>query len=155
MADKENSVRLTRAQAKKRSAASLQAQPMASNPKRKRTALAEIPISTNVPAKPVTRMSKKKEEAKKAVLLPPAADEAVHSDLDDPQMCPHYATDIHQYLRSMEVRDRQGLILTVDLIWVLLELKWVCSFWFDFRWRLRGGRWLILSRRFRPMLRQI
>ncbi|ONK60020.1 uncharacterized protein A4U43_C08F13370 [Asparagus officinalis] len=107
MADKENCVRLTRAQAKKRSAASLQAQPMASNPKRKRTALAEIPISTNAPAKPVTRMSKKKEEAKKAVTLPPAADEAVHSDLDDPQMCPHYATDIHQYLRSMEVEAKR------------------------------------------------
>lgn len=125
MADKENSVRLTRAQAKKRSAASLpvQAPPMAS--KRKRTALAELPISGNVqPSKPATRLSKKKAAVPVALALPPATkeEEPVQSDLDDPQMCPHYAKDIHQYLRSMEVRDwfcPQVVILMEDLIWVL------------------------------------
>lgn len=127
MADKENSVRLTRAQAKKRpAAASLQALPNAS--KRKRTALAELPISANLPqnlnltSEPKTRLSKKKAMAAAVVpvalpSLTPASvsDEVAHSDLDDPQMCPLYAKDIHQYLRDMEVREPSSFNFDVRL----------------------------------------
>ena len=113
MADKENGApRLTRAAAK-RVASAQAADPVAPPPaKKKRVALSELPTLSNAvpraavdpttppPSKPKSKPKKKVEEAddEKVDLVEVAAP----SD-DDPQMCAHYASDIYQYLNSMEV----------------------------------------------------
>ncbi|KAH7660767.1 cyclin A protein [Dioscorea alata] len=122
MADKENiPVRITRSVAAKRSAAAAaaavgEASKFTSSDqppqKRKRVALGELPIPSNaalnsMPRSQVTTRSKKKRENRSD----PPADPGPQCDIDsgetDPQMCPHYASDIYQYLRSMEVEAKR------------------------------------------------
>ncbi|CAL9100327.1 unnamed protein product [Musa textilis] len=117
MADKENGApRLTRAAAKR--AASAQAADPVAPPlaKKKRVALSELPTLSNAvpraavdpttppPSKPKSKPKKKVEEAddEKVDLVEVAA-----SSDDDPQMCAHYASDIYQYLKSMEVEAKR------------------------------------------------
>ncbi|KAJ0982080.1 hypothetical protein J5N97_010335 [Dioscorea zingiberensis] len=112
MADKENSVRLTRAAAaKKREAPSVASQTPA---KRRRVPLGELSSYPNVanPAQP--RRSKrrlgprgKKERRKASSFGVASTEEVAKSDAEDPQMCRHYASDIHVYLCSMEVEDKR------------------------------------------------
>ncbi|KAH7665303.1 cyclin A protein [Dioscorea alata] len=110
MADKENSVRLTRAAAKKRAASGEASQTQA---KRRRVPLGELSITPYVnPTQP--RRSKrrlggrgKKESRKAPPLGTVPVEELARSDAEDPQMCPHYASDIHLYLRSMEMEDKR------------------------------------------------
>ncbi|RWV84881.1 hypothetical protein GW17_00053371 [Ensete ventricosum] len=116
MADKENGApRLTRAAAK-RAASAQAADPVAPPPaKKKRVALSELPTLSNAvpraavdpttpPPKPKSKPKKKVEEAddEKVDLVEVAA-----SSDDDPQMCAHYASDIYQYLKSMEVEAKR------------------------------------------------
>ncbi|KAJ0980251.1 hypothetical protein J5N97_008506 [Dioscorea zingiberensis] len=121
MADKENiPVRITRAAAAKRSAAASTAAGGASKSsssdqpplKRKRVALSEIPTSPNVARDSVPRSqartrSKKKLENRSAPPVDPGPVCDVDAGEIDPQLCPHYASDIYQYLRSMEVEERR------------------------------------------------
>ncbi|RWR81393.1 G2/mitotic-specific cyclin C13-1-like protein [Cinnamomum micranthum f. kanehirae] len=111
MANKENCVRLTRA-AKKRAAEEqlLCEESIVSVEKRPRVVLGELSNLSNhpqnldskaEPSKPKCRSRKKEKK--------PAVSE-LDADVDDPQMCAHYASDIFTYLRSMEV------------CWVVLEL---------------------------------
>ncbi|RRT52180.1 hypothetical protein B296_00017889 [Ensete ventricosum] len=116
MADKENGApRLTRAAAK-RAASAQAADPVAPPPaKKKRVALSELPTLSNAvpraavdpttpPPKPKSKPKKKVEEAddEKVDIVEVAA-----SSDDDPQMCAHYASDIYQYLKSMEVEAKR------------------------------------------------
>lgn len=120
MAEKENIIpRLTRAAAKRAavSASAAQSQPLDQpQAKRKRVALSELPTLSNAiirptpdlraaPSKP--RLKSKKEEDAEVSKVPPAdlhaAATDIDSDVEDPQLCGHYAKDIYQYLRSMEV----------------------------------------------------
>ncbi|CAL9770847.1 unnamed protein product [Musa acuminata subsp. burmannicoides] len=112
MADKENGApRLTRAAAK-RVASAQAADPVAPPPaKKKRVALSELPTLSNAvpraavdpttppPSKPKSKPKKKVEEADDGKV--DQVEVAAPSD-DDPQMCAHYASDIYQYLNSME-----------------------------------------------------
>ena len=113
MADQENSVRITRA-AKKRAAAAMAASDsLQLPPNKKRVVLGELPNLSNVAATPAAVPAsgaqkqkfrpKKKAKVKAAVVAPD-----VGAKLDDPQMCGPYATDIYEYLHSMEVR--RGLL---------------------------------------------
>ncbi|MQL94159.1 hypothetical protein Taro_026816 [Colocasia esculenta] len=124
MADKENCVRLTRAAARKRTAD--KEVPAAS--KRQRVVLGELPNLSNDVAAPRavlglkkvgenlkarTRRNKAQQERKvqpprekeedQKTLEKDLADGDIDSGLEDPQLCAHYASDIYQYLRSMEV----------------------------------------------------
>ncbi|WOL02572.1 cyclin-A3-1-like [Canna indica] len=116
MADKENCVpRLTRAAAKR--AASAAVADARAPSKRKRVALSDLPTLANT-AHPAVDLctpppSKLKSQARKKVavlddekvasVVESADSSDTDSDVDDPQLCAHYASDIYQYLRSMEV----------------------------------------------------
>lgn len=114
MADKENlGVRLTRAQTRRTSSEAAMAplvRPLLPS-KRKRTVLSEISnINLNHATTRATKKTKKnankneereEEEKEEEQNLKPS------SDLDDPQMCPHHASDIYSYLRSMEVEAKR------------------------------------------------
>lgn len=112
MADQENSVRITRA-AKKRAAAAMAASDsLQLPPNKKRVALGELPNLSNVAATPAAVPGsgaqkqkfrpKKKEKVKAAVVAPD-----VGAKSDDPQMCGPYATDIYEYLHSMEMEPKR------------------------------------------------
>lgn len=118
MADKENiPVRITRSAAAKRSAAAAaaaagEASKFTSSDqppqKRKRVALGELPIPSNaalnsMPRSQAKTRSKKKRENRSDPPADPGPQCDIESRETDPQMCPHYASDIYQYLRSMEV----------------------------------------------------
>ncbi|XP_008780924.1 cyclin-A3-1-like [Phoenix dactylifera] len=135
MADKENIVpRLTRAAAKRAAASASAAQSQCQDQppaKRKRVALSELPTLSNAiirpsaflraaPSKPRLR-SKKEEDAEVSKVppadLPAAAATNMDFDAEDPQMCGHYANDIYQYLRSMEVEQkRRPLVNYIETI---------------------------------------
>ena len=111
MADKENSTRVTRSTVRKRAHDSA---PLVTceAAKRPRVVLGELcnladPSSRpqDDPCKPKPRARRKKpsdapkiEEAEK-----PLGVLDIDFGSDDPQLCPQYALDIHQYFRSMEV----------------------------------------------------
>ncbi|RVX00102.1 putative cyclin-A3-1 [Vitis vinifera] len=112
MADQENSVRITRA-AKKRAAAAMAASDsLQLPPNKKRVVLGELPNLSNVAATPAAVpasgaqkqkfRAKKKEKVKAAVVAPD-----VGAKSDDPQMCGPYATDIYEYLHSMEMEPKR------------------------------------------------
>ncbi|CAL9118746.1 unnamed protein product [Musa textilis] len=122
MADKENCApRLTRAAAKRAASAQVPNPPAQPPAKRKRVALSELPTLSNVvtlatadpstppPSKLKSKPRKKVEESDDRELAPVevAASSDGGSDVDDPQMCAHYASDIYQYLRSMEVEAKR------------------------------------------------
>lgn len=113
MAAKENCApRLTRAAAK-RSVSAPAADPRGPA-KKKRVALGEITSASNAvthlaadlsippPAKPKSKPARK-EHSLKAAPIEIAASVDAGSEVHDPQLCVHYASDIYQYLRSMEV----------------------------------------------------
>ncbi|XP_052191383.1 putative cyclin-A3-1 [Diospyros lotus] len=109
MADKENSVRLTRL-AKKRAAEAVAA-PEPQPATKKRVVLGEITNSSNPPAtgdldsKRKCRTSKK---VKKAVATKKtAAAPDIDEKPEDPQMCVYYASDIYAYLLNLEVEAKR------------------------------------------------
>ena len=117
MADQENSVRVTRAAAKKRAASGSALEQPA---KKKRVVLGELPTNTNVvvSVNPSLKAEsrKAKAKAKKALLTEKTkaktkatedADIDIDARSDDPQICGAYVTDIYQYLHSMEVRKKE------------------------------------------------
>ncbi|XP_010906637.1 cyclin-A3-1 [Elaeis guineensis] len=129
MADKENIVpRLTRALAKRAAASgsTAKSQPKDQPPaKRKRVALSELPTLSNAIIRPspdlrATPSKPRQEDAKVSKIPPvdvPAAATDIDSDVEDPQMCGHYAKDIYQYLRSMEVEQkRRPLVNYIETI---------------------------------------
>ncbi|OVA15930.1 Cyclin [Macleaya cordata] len=104
--EQENNVRITRA-AKKRAAAALGSDQSIQLPAtKKRVVLGELTNLTNVgansrldlggPQKPKNRLKKKE---KKTV--------EIEAKLDDPQMCAPYASDIYDYLHSMELENKR------------------------------------------------
>lgn len=111
MANKENCVRLTRA-AKKRAAEEqlLCEESIVPVEKRARVVLGELSNLSNLPQNldSKTEPSKPKCRSRKKEKKPEVSE--LDADVDDPQMCAHYASDIFTYLRSMEV------------CWVVLEL---------------------------------
>jgi cyclin A len=123
MADKENAApvaasgpRLTRAAAKRAAAGS---GGPSRGAKRKRVALAELPIavsnaaavprspSPHLPVKPAATSSGDEEQhadrTRRAPASPPASAEEASSGGGDSQLCGSYASDIYTYLRTMEV----------------------------------------------------
>lgn len=117
MADQENSVRVTRAAAKKRAASGSASEQPA---KKKRVVLGELPTNTNVvvSVNPSLKAEsrKAKAKAKKALLTEKTkaktkatedADIDIDARSDDPQICGAYVTDIYQYLHSMEVNKKE------------------------------------------------
>ncbi|KAI4337022.1 hypothetical protein L6164_015484 [Bauhinia variegata] len=113
MENKENSAprRLTRA-AKKRAAAAIT--DLLHAPAKKRVVLGELPNLTNVLVtnKPGSGAETQEEKGgmkrKVRKVLPttiatiPAKSDDVDANLDDPQMCQTYVSDIYEYLRTME-----------------------------------------------------
>ncbi|XP_072952526.1 cyclin-A3-1-like [Typha angustifolia] len=115
MAEKENlAPRLTRAAAKRAAAAPLATEP--NHPtKRKRVALRELPSLSNAIVRPSPDLLLKpkiRSEEGETVMIEekkkPSVDVGSDSEsVDDPQICGHYASDIYQYLRSMEVEPKR------------------------------------------------
>ncbi|KAI0511359.1 hypothetical protein KFK09_011989 [Dendrobium nobile] len=111
MADKENCSRLTRAGAKRAFASTAAAAAAAAEQrpvKRKRVALGELPTLSNalVDVSSSNRaISKRKPQSKEGRNV--EAGKVGGEKLDDPQFCPHYASDIYCYLRSMEVEEKR------------------------------------------------
>ncbi|XP_057978797.1 putative cyclin-A3-1 isoform X1 [Malania oleifera] len=108
MADQENCMRVTRA-AKKRAAAAMAQAP----PTKKRVVLGELPNLPNVGSvpnlgdgseKPKCRAKRKVKRAAAQREEPP---QNIDVELDDPQMCGSYASDIYDYLHNMEMEAKR------------------------------------------------
>ncbi|KAK4478304.1 hypothetical protein RD792_017593 [Penstemon davidsonii] len=104
MADQENCVRITRLAAKKRAAAS-EPETMAAQ-KKKRVVLGDIQnvVKNEIGQqniKPLRNAKKGKSKIVKEVTKEPEIRE------DDPQMCGPYASDIYQYLHTMEMEAKR------------------------------------------------
>ncbi|XP_043710712.1 putative cyclin-A3-1 isoform X2 [Telopea speciosissima] len=108
MDNKENHKRVTRA-AKKRAASSM---PESQSPQlpatKKRVVLGELPNSqSNVVSNPTPILEPKKAKCrlKKKEVKP--AGPNIDADTADPQMCGPYASEIFEYLRSMEIEEKR------------------------------------------------
>ncbi|CAN4092634.1 unnamed protein product [Withania somnifera] len=112
MGDSENCGRVTRL-AKKRAAEAAMAS--SQRPSKKRVVLGEIQNFTNVGVGLVEgelQKPKRKKQSKrklKGVVTSKIVDEKelIVSDVDDPQMCTPYVSDIYDYLRKMEIEEKR------------------------------------------------
>ncbi|XP_058081115.1 cyclin-A3-4-like isoform X2 [Magnolia sinica] len=107
MADQENCTRLTRAAKKRAVAAAQSQQDLVPATKKKRTVLGELPNFSNVVADPVpdAEPSKRKLRPSKKTERKLLMD--VEANTNDPQLCVPYASDIFEYLHSMEIEPKR------------------------------------------------
>lgn len=117
MADSENCGRVTRLAKKRAAEAMAPQQQQQQRPSKKRVVLGEIQNFSNVgvnqinglesePQKPKSKQQSKK-KVKRSVISKIVEEKelkVVVDDVDDPQMCNAYVSDIYDYLRKMEVR---------------------------------------------------
>ncbi|PKA61012.1 Cyclin-A3-4 [Apostasia shenzhenica] len=104
MADKENCVRITRAVAKRAAAAAACGGGEQPRAKRKRVALSELPLLSNAA---VAVSCSDRAQSKPRLRSTKGRNVAETEEIDDPQLCPHYAADIYGYLRSMEAEEKR------------------------------------------------
>ncbi|XP_010271484.1 PREDICTED: putative cyclin-A3-1 isoform X2 [Nelumbo nucifera] len=107
MADQENCMRITRAAKKRAAAAMAAAQSIQFPANKKRVVLGELTNLSNVVSVQTSGLERRKSKGrlKKKEQKPVVPD--IDTDSDDPQMCAHYAYDIYEYLRTMEMEEKR------------------------------------------------